>query len=130
MSISLNAADADPESDNQATSTTHKAWRQRRVLFVLNLVACALHAALAVSAIVSTLDKGSVEVPTFTPASQWNVTSCAEQGYGVTTTVCPADKPAEEAGVVNFSAVLICSQLITAVFHGVLAFQSRDPSSR
>lgn len=97
-------------------------------LAVLNWLACLLHAALAISAIVATLDEGSVVVPVFNHGAEWNATACSAQ-YGDSVPVCPATADTTKAGDVNFSAVLIVSQLVTATFHAMQATWARDPGS-
>lgn len=96
-------------------------------LQLLNWVASALHAGLAISAIAATADKGAVTVPVFSYEAEWNATACARHGADVP--VCPASGAASKVGEVNFSAVLITSQLITAGFHAMQALQARSPSS-
>ena len=86
-----------------------------------------LHAALATSALVSSLDRGSVRVPVFWHRSEWNRTHCEAAGYPRDVQVCPAsgDNVAERAGSVNFTMVLIASQTITCAFHLAQALQAR-----
>ena len=117
MAVTAHFADAIPNQHQDRT-------QQVRMLCRLNAIACLLHLGLALSAVVSTIDKGPVNVPTFWESSQWNLTACMRQGYGESTTVCPSGEIPDESGMVNFSAVLICSQLITCAFHGWLYMQT------
>ena len=99
----------------------------RRLLW-LNVLACALHFALGVSALISTADRGSIKVPVFWPRAEWNATECSERGFG-NVPVCPATRADDDVGRVNLSVVLIVSQLITCSFHAVQAWQSRHGDS-
>ena len=92
-----------------------------RSLVIINWVAFGLHAVLALSALISTIDKGSVIVPVFWPQANWNMTQCALRGYGRNTQICPSTSVERRFGDVNFSLVLIFSQSITCCFHALQA---------
>ena len=102
---------------------------RRKLLETINWIAFLLHATLALSAIASGLDRGSVRVPVFWPRSEWNSTYCQASGYSQTTQVCPSARRMEYFGDVNFTLVLIASQSITCGFHFLQALQSRRTSS-
>lgn len=97
--------------------------RNASILMVANSLAAVLHLGLAMSAIISTLDQGAVTVPVFNHKASWNATQCSVHGDSVP--ACP-DNEIEKIGRVNFSAVLIISQLITCCFHVLQAYQSRS----
>jgi hypothetical protein len=98
-----------------------------RTLFLANSAAAVLHAGLALSGAVSTIDRGAVRVPVFDHPANWNVTRCGAE-YGDDVPVCPS-KEIDQTGWVNFSAVLIISQLITCGFHVMQAWQARSTDS-
>lgn len=102
---------------------------RRQRLESLNWAACALHAALGFSAVVSYLDEGSVDVPVFWPRAEWNSTFCEASGYSRSVQICPSPEAAEHVGDVNFTLVLIASQFITCSFHLLQALQAKRPSS-
>ena len=102
---------------------------RRLSLEIVNWVAFILHAMLTLSAIVSYIDKGSVEVPIFWPRSEWNSTYCQASGYSPNVQICPSLESAEYVGDVNFTLILIASQTITCGFHLLQAMQARRPSS-
>ena len=124
---------------NEMVITTHGCNEQnvgfishaRSRLFWSNLAACILHMMLALSAIISTIDKGTLSVPVFWPRAEWNTTACFQGGYGSDIPICPAqgEHNNDQVGKVNFSVVLIISQLITSAFHAFQVHQTRQRDS-
>ena len=111
-----------------ATEAIHIQTERRRKLEFVNWVAFALHMALAMSAIVSAIDRGSVHVPVFWPKSEWNTTHCQASGYS-NVQVCPSSEAAEHVSDINFTLVLVASQSITCLFHLLQAVQAQKSSS-
>lgn len=100
----------------------------KRRLELINWIAFTLHFTLALSAVTSALDRGTVTVPVYWPTAQWNVTLCSSISGSNDVQVCPSTET-EHFGDVNFTLVLITSQAITCTFHLLQAIQAKTSSS-